>query len=64
MSKVNKNVTFVEMGLDSLMGTEIRQVFARRFGIQLSMAEVQNLTLDSIGTLFNNNWNGRLSRKM
>ena len=55
MSKVNKNVTFVEMGLDSLMGTEIRQVFARRFGIQLSMAEVQNLTLDSIGTLFNNN---------
>ena len=52
ISRIKTTTPLVEMGLDSLMGTEIRQVFARRFDLQLSVGEVQNLTLDGVKALF------------
>ena len=48
VTKVKVTSPLLELGLDSLMATEIRQVLARRFDLQLSVADVQGLTLEGL----------------
>ena len=50
-SHISKTAPLLELGLDSLMTTEIRQVLGRRFDLYLSVAEVQSLTLEKVQAL-------------
>ncbi|CAG9854644.1 unnamed protein product [Phyllotreta striolata] len=45
---VDKSMTLSQLGLDSLMGTEIKQTLYRNFQIDLSQEEIRNLTLDAL----------------
>jgi len=47
----NEKVTLVEMGLDSLMGVEIKQVLEQTFNLPLNMKEIQQLTLEKLKSM-------------
>ncbi|KAJ8026945.1 Fatty acid synthase [Holothuria leucospilota] len=48
VSSVNQNITLAELGLDSLMGVEVKQTLERDFGSILSMKKIRSLTLHSL----------------
>jgi fatty acid synthase len=43
--------TLTELGLDSLLGTDIKQVLEQDFNIELSAKEIRELTFDAIREL-------------
>lgn len=45
---VNSSTHLIDLGLDSLMTTEIRQVMERQFGITLKVDEIRNLTIKQL----------------
>ena len=47
-STVNQDATLSDLGLDSLMGVEIRQILERDFGTALQIAEVRQLTMNKL----------------
>lgn len=50
---VNVNITLADLGMDSLMGTEIKQTLERNYDVVLSALEIRNLTFDKLGKLDN-----------
>jgi fatty acid synthase, animal type len=44
----NESVTLGELGLDSLMSVEIKQILEQTFNVSLSLREIQQLTLEKI----------------
>ncbi|KAJ8026449.1 Fatty acid synthase [Holothuria leucospilota] len=48
VSSANQNITLAELGLDSLMGVEVKQTLERDFGTILSMKRIRSLTLQSL----------------
>lgn len=46
--------TLTELGLDSLLGTDIKQVLEQDFNIELSAKEIRELTFDTIRELGSN----------
>lgn len=48
---VNPNNSLADLGMDSLMGTEIKQILEKNFGIVLSRAEIPALTFNKIKEL-------------
>lgn len=43
--------TLVELGLDSLMGTDIKQALEQNFNIELSATEIRELTFNLLKEL-------------
>ncbi len=41
---MNPDVTLVDLGLDSLIGVEIKQTLERDFKLDLPLTEIRNLT--------------------
>lgn len=54
LSMVNKSVSLSELGLDSLMLTEIKQSLYRNFELDLDPEEIRNLTLNRLTELQSN----------
>ena len=48
MSKVNPTSTLADLGLDSLMGTEIQQTLERDFDLVFSSREIRLLTINKL----------------
>lgn len=48
IKKVPKRTTLVELGMDSLMAVEIKQILEREFDVILSTAELRALTFDKL----------------
>ncbi|MCQ7632684.1 SDR family NAD(P)-dependent oxidoreductase, partial [Salmonella enterica] len=51
LSGVNLNSTLADLGLDSLMGVEVRQILEREHDLVLPMREVRQLTLQKLQEL-------------
>lgn len=45
------NKSLAELGMDSLMGTEIRQTLERKFDLLISAQEIRNLTFGKLNEL-------------
>ncbi|CAG0909008.1 unnamed protein product, partial [Cyprideis torosa] len=50
VSKIDPNVTLGNLGMDSLMGVEVRQLLERVIGSNLQMNEVRDLTFGKLVT--------------
>lgn len=48
VSKINPDSTLADLGLDSLMGTEIQQTLERDFDLVLSSRDVRLLTINKL----------------
>nr|XP_033193891.1 fatty acid synthase [Bombus vancouverensis nearcticus] len=53
LETVNGSTSLADLGMDSLMGTEIKQTMERNYDIVLSALEIRNLTFDKLGKLDN-----------
>ncbi|KAJ8050187.1 Fatty acid synthase [Holothuria leucospilota] len=51
---ISQDITLAELGLDSLMGVEVKQTLERHFSTVLSIKQVRSLTLKSILNDFGN----------
>ncbi|KAJ7381589.1 hypothetical protein OS493_040254 [Desmophyllum pertusum] len=51
VSTINPDTTLADLGLDSLMGVEVRQTLERDFDIQMSMKDVRLLTVNKMQEL-------------
>lgn len=48
ISQINPDANLGDLGLDSLMGVEIKQALERDYDITLSMKEIRTLTLNKL----------------
>ena len=48
LASIKGSSTLVDLGMDSLMSTEIMQILERLFDISLTVSETQNLTISKI----------------
>lgn len=55
VSLVNPNNSLADLGMDSLMGTEIKQTLERNYDIVLSSQEIRNLTFGKLQELSSSN---------
>ena len=53
MSKINPDTTLADLGLDSLMGTEIQQTLERDFDLVLSSRDIRLLTMNKLREIGN-----------
>lgn len=53
MSKLNVDTSLADLGLDSLMGVEIRQILERDYEIVIAMREIRQLTINKLQELIN-----------
>ncbi|KAM5135188.1 fatty acid synthase-like isoform 1-T1 [Mantella aurantiaca] len=51
MSSLNPDTTLADLGLDSLMGVEVRQTLERDYDIVMAMREVRKLTINKLREL-------------
>jgi len=51
LNKIDHNAQFADLGLDSLMGVEIKQMLERRFSLNLSSKEIRVMTMDKLSQL-------------
>lgn len=51
VSSLNPNTTLADLGLDSLMGVEVRQTLERDYDIVMAMREVRQLTINKLREL-------------
>ena len=58
MSSVNPTMTLADLGLDSLMGVEVKQTLERDYDIILAMKEIRQLTINSLRELAGSGSNG------
>ena len=55
ISTLNPHTSFSDMGLDSLMGVEIKQVLERDHDIIMNISDIQQLTINKLTTLSSGN---------
>ena len=48
MKTVNANQTFADLGIDSIMGSEIRNMLEQKYGLIVNAEEVLELTFSSL----------------
>lgn len=48
LQDLNYSITLADFGMDSLMGTEIKQTLERNYDVVLSAQEIRNLTFDKL----------------
>lgn len=58
MSQLNPDANLGDLGLDSLMGVEIKQALERDYDIVLSMKDIRTLTLNKLQQLAENGGQG------
>uniref|UniRef100_H2MEE3 Fatty acid synthase n=1 Tax=Oryzias latipes TaxID=8090 RepID=H2MEE3_ORYLA len=51
MELLNADSSLADLGLDSLMGVEVRQTLERNYNIQMSMREIRQLTINKLREL-------------
>ena len=52
---VNSDTTLGELGLDSLMGVEVKQTLERDYDLSLSMKEIRHLTVNKLHSIADGN---------
>lgn len=55
MKKVSQNTSLSELGMDSMMVVEIKQILEREFDIFFTAQEIRNLTFAKLNEIFNAN---------
>lgn len=58
MNSLNSDATLADLGLDSLMGVEIRQILERDYNVVMSMRDIRQLTINKLHEVVNNNSRG------
>ena len=53
MSTLNADSSLADLGLDSLMGVEVRQTLERDYDIVMAMREIRQLTINKLQELSN-----------
>lgn len=53
MSSLNPDASLADLGLDSLMGVEVRQTLERDYDIVMAMREIRLLTINKLRELAN-----------
>lgn len=48
LESINPNLTLADLGMDSLMGTEIKQTLERNYDVVLSAQDIRNLTFEKL----------------
>lgn len=48
MSSLNPDASLADLGLDSLMGVEVRQTLERDYDIVMAMREIRHLTINKL----------------
>lgn len=51
LSKLNTNTSLADLGLDSLMGVEVRQTLERDYNIVMTMRDIRQLTINKLREL-------------
>lgn len=51
VASLNADSSLADLGLDSLMGVEVRQTLERNYNIQMSMREIRQLTINTLREL-------------
>lgn len=54
VNSLNADVSLADLGLDSLMGVEVRQTLERDYDIVMAMREIRQLTINKLRELANN----------
>lgn len=58
VNSLNANASLADLGLDSLMGVEVRQTLERDYDIIMAMREIRQLTINKLRDLANGNPGG------
>lgn len=58
MNSLNADASLADLGLDSLMGVEVRQTLERDYDIMMAMREIRQLTINKLRDLSNGNPGG------
>lgn len=53
MNNLNADSSLADLGLDSLMGVEIRQILERDYDIVMAMREIRQLTINKLREMVN-----------
>lgn len=48
VNSLNADSSLADLGLDSLMGVEVRQTLERDYNIQMNMREIRQLTINNL----------------
>lgn len=51
MNNLNVDASLADLGLDSLMGVEIRQILERDYDVVMAMREIRQLTINKLREL-------------
>lgn len=58
MNNLNADSSLADLGLDSLMGVEIRQILERDYDIVMAMREIRQLTINKLREMVNSKSEG------
>lgn len=58
VNSLNSDATLADLGLDSLMGVEIRQILERDYNVVMSMRDIRQLTINKLQEVVSNNSRG------
>lgn len=58
VNSLNADASLADLGLDSLMGVEVRQTLERDYDIIMTMREIRQLTINKLRELGNSNPGG------
>lgn len=58
VNNLNFDASLADLGLDSLMGVEIRQILERDYDVVMSMRDIRQLTISKLQEVTNNNSKG------
>lgn len=53
MNNLNADSSLADLGLDSLMGVEIRQILERDYDIVMAMRDIRQLTINKLREMVN-----------
>lgn len=53
VSNLNSDASLADLGLDSLMGVEVRQTLERDYDIVMSMRDIRQLTINKLREMSN-----------
>ncbi|TKS90319.1 Fatty acid synthase [Collichthys lucidus] len=63
VNSLNADVSLADLGLDSLMGVEVRQTLERDYDIIMAMREIRQLTINKLRELDNSNSGGSHAKR-